>query len=69
MATKNDNNQVLTVSDVSARWKCDRKTVYDAIRAGALGAFQPGNRHYRVTLEEVQRYEREHRATKRTRAA
>jgi excisionase family DNA binding protein len=66
---KNDNaEQVLTVSDIERRWKCNRKTVYDAIKSGALGAFKPGDRVYRVTMDEVQRYEREHR-TKKTKAA
>jgi excisionase family DNA binding protein len=54
----NDNTQVLTVADIEKRWKCNRRTVYDLIKSGKLVAFTPGARTYRVTLEEVQRYER-----------
>jgi excisionase family DNA binding protein len=56
--TTNDNTQVLTVADLERRWKCSRRTVYDLIKSGKLVAFTPGQRTYRVTLEEVQRYER-----------
>jgi excisionase family DNA binding protein len=54
----NDNEPVLTVSDLMRRWKCDRKTILSAITAGKLQAFKPGSRSYRVTLEEVKRYEK-----------
>lgn len=53
----NDNQPVLTVSDLMRRWKCDRKTILSAIGAGRLRAFKPGARSYRVTIEEVKRYE------------
>lgn len=54
----NDNEPVLTVSDLMRRWKCDRKTILAAIATGKLHAFKPGARSYRVTIEEVKRYEK-----------
>lgn len=53
----NDNTSVLTVSELCARWKCTRKTVTDAIHAGRLKAFRLGQRAYRISLAEVERFE------------
>jgi excisionase family DNA binding protein len=54
--TGNDN-QALKVSDVMARWKCSRKSVLDAIKAKRLHAFKVGNSHWRISLDEITRYE------------
>ncbi len=48
---------VLTVNDLMLRWKCTRKAILDAIRERRLAAFRVGKRVFRVTLEEVTRYE------------
>jgi excisionase family DNA binding protein len=50
---------VFTVTELCARWKASRRTVLDAIRDGRLKGFRLGARNYRVTLDEVLRYERE----------
>jgi excisionase family DNA binding protein len=41
------------------RWNCSRKTVLDAIKAKRLHAFKVGNSHWRISLDEVSRYEKE----------
>lgn len=48
---------VFTVSELCARWKCNRKTVLAKIRAGELVAFRVGERAYRVAASEVLRVE------------
>ncbi len=55
--SSNDNDAVLTVTDLMSRWKCTRKSVLDKIHAGQLYAFRIGKRAYRVALVEVKRYE------------
>lgn len=57
--SSNDNEAVFTIAELVARWKTSRRSLYDAIAAGALRPFTIGRRVYRVTLEEVQRFERE----------
>lgn len=57
--TANDNDPVLTVTELCRRWKCDRHGILDAIRDGRLHAFRIGKRAYRVPLPEVLRYELE----------
>jgi len=47
----------MTVRDLMARWKCTRKSVLEAIRGKRLAAFRIGKRAFRVTLDEVKRYE------------
>lgn len=55
----NENNEVvLTVTDVMRRWHCSRQLVLEVIHAGKLAAFRIGTRNYRVRLDEVERYER-----------
>ncbi len=49
---------VLTVDELAARWRCTRRIVLEAVHAGKLRAFKVGKRRYRVTLAEVERYER-----------
>ena len=49
---------VLTVTELCTRWKCTRNTVLDAIKDGRLRAFNLGVRAYRVSLLEVERFER-----------
>lgn len=49
---------VLTVNDLMVRWKCTRKVILAAIREKRLAAFKVGTRVFRVTLDEVARYER-----------
>jgi excisionase family DNA binding protein len=58
----NDNDAVLTVSELCARWKCTRKSVLDLIHEGRLHAFRLGKRSYRVALVEVLRWELERKA-------
>lgn len=58
----NDNAAVYTVSELAAHWKCSRNTVLDAIKTGRLAAFRIGERSYRVTRAEVERYEAATRA-------
>ena len=50
-------DSVFTVSELCARWKCDRKTVLAAIKAKQLAAFRVGERAYRVAAAEVLRWE------------
>ena len=57
-ANENESAPVLTVNDLMARWKCTRKVVLAAIRTKRIHAFRPGGRVFRVTLDEVLRYER-----------
>jgi excisionase family DNA binding protein len=55
----NDNiPAVFTISELCARWKCNRKTVLTKIHAGELAAFRVGERAYRVPATEVLRVER-----------
>ena len=57
----NDNvPAVFTVSELCARWKCNRKTLLAKIKAGELAAFRVGERAYRVAASEVLRVERSH---------
>lgn len=58
MTAANDQQMTFTVSELCERWGCERRTVWDAIHSGRLKAFRPGKRVYRVTLAEVERYER-----------
>ena len=48
---------VLTVAELCARWKVNRKTVLAKIAAGDLRAFRVGERAYRVPMSEVLRIE------------
>lgn len=56
-----DNNPALKVSELMSRWNCARKTVLDAIREGRLSAFKVGRAHWRISLDEVLRYESDQR--------
>lgn len=49
---------VFTVMELVARWRCDRRTVMEAIKADRLRAFRISKREYRIALAEVERYER-----------
>jgi len=53
------SNQALKVSDLMRRWKCSRKSVLDAIKAERLQAFKVAAKHWRISLDEVIRYEKE----------
>lgn len=64
MTSKNENEPVLTITDLMKRWKCARKTILDAVKRRELAVFKVGERVYRVTLEEVLRYERENPKSK-----
>ena len=55
---KNTNTQTFTVDDLAERWRCTRKTVTDAIHEGKLVAFKVGKRAYRISIDEVQRFEK-----------
>ena len=54
----NDNKPVYTVNELCDRWRVARKTLLEAIRSGRLKAFKVGERVYRVSYDEVVRYER-----------
>lgn len=58
----NDNKPVITINELMERWGCARKTVLDAIKRGSLKAFKPGDRVWRITMEEVLRFERSNAA-------
>lgn len=55
---RNDNAETLTVTELTRRWRCDGKRIYEAIHEGRLTAFRVGKRAYRVTIAEVERFER-----------
>lgn len=56
--SQNDNEEaVLTIEQLTERWHTTRKVIYDAIHAGRLKAFKLGKRWYRVSMEEVRRFE------------
>lgn len=57
-AVSYDTPQTLTVNDLITRWGVDRKRILEAIREGRLTAFRVGRRVYRVTLAEVERFEK-----------
>jgi excisionase family DNA binding protein len=50
--------QTLTIKDLMQRWSCSYTEVLTAIHEKRLGAFKVGKRIYRVTLAEVERFER-----------
>jgi excisionase family DNA binding protein len=54
-----NNNPALKISELMSRWQCCRKTVLDAIKDGRLSAFKVGRAHWRISLDEVTRYESE----------
>ena len=58
----NDNEPVLTLAELRARWKCDRSVIVNAVRAGELEAFKLGS-HYRFTMAAVLAYEASKRAS------
>jgi excisionase family DNA binding protein len=53
----NENTPVLTVNELCERWHCARRTIMDAIHDGKLKAFKVGKRWYRISMDEVKRYE------------
>lgn len=57
MKSSNDNEAVLTVTELAARWKCTRKTVLAKIHAHQLHAFRIGERAFRIAMSEVLRHE------------
>ena len=56
MKATNDNDPVLTVAELAARWKCHRQSVMQKIRDEEITAFKIG-RQYRISLREVERFE------------
>ena len=59
MTTANDNTtpDTFTVSTLMQRWSCDRNTILTAIHEKRLKAFKLGKRAYRISRDEVLRYE------------
>ena len=57
MNAENDNEAVLTVSELAVRWRCTRKSVLSKIRMGELHAFRIGARVFRISMAEVKRHE------------
>jgi hypothetical protein len=58
MSSNDNTSPVLTVRDLMARWKCSEKTVLDVIKSKELVAFRIGKRTWRMTIDEVVRYEK-----------
>lgn len=56
--SSNDNQAVLTVSELAERWRCTRKSVLQKIHANQLHAFRIGERAFRIAMSEVLRHER-----------
>lgn len=56
-AVSYDTTQTFTVNDLMIRWRCPRKSILEAIHERRLKAFRVGKRIYRVTLDEVLRFE------------
>lgn len=54
--------EVLTVAQIAERWGCDPKGIRKLITDGKLVGFRIGARKFRVTLDELLRYEREGKA-------
>lgn len=52
------DDKTLTVNDLMSRWKCQRQTILRAISEGRLAAFRVGKRIFRITIEEVRRFEK-----------
>ena len=50
-------DEVFTVAELAARWKCAPLTVYNLIYGGKLKSFKLG-RGVRIPREAVERYER-----------
>lgn len=50
--------EVLTLTELCARWKTSRKSLLAKIHTGELHAFRIGERAYRVSMVEVLRHER-----------
>lgn len=50
------SNDVYTVDELAARWKCSRDALYDMLRQKKIRAFKIGNT-YRVSAAEVARQE------------
>jgi excisionase family DNA binding protein len=47
----------LTVSQLCRRWQLDRKTIYKFIDSKILPAWKIGNHLYRISVEDVLRFE------------
>lgn len=55
------SQKFLSVPEIAGdRWDCDQKTVYTEIQAGRLRAVRIGKKILRVSLEELERYEKEY---------
>ena len=66
----NDNTKAFfTVDELAERWRCQRNTVTAAIKAGRLAAFKVNQRHYRISVAEVERYERANMTSARAQAS
>lgn len=49
--------RVFTIRDLAERWSCSEKQVGLLIKSGELRAFRIGQKLWRVSVEEVERYE------------
>lgn len=52
------DDKTFTVADLASRWRCQRQTIYRAINEKRLNAFCVGSREFRITLDEVRRFEK-----------
>lgn len=48
---------VYTVKELTERWKCSRDVIQDLLADGRLKGFKVG-RNWRISLAEIERYER-----------
>jgi hypothetical protein len=54
----------LSVPKLAERWECDQKLVYQEIAAKRLAGLRIGKKLLRVSLAEIERYEREYQTSK-----
>lgn len=55
--SSNDNQAVMTVTELAARWRCSRRSILQKIHAHDLHAFRIGERSFRIPMTEVLRHE------------
>ena len=51
------SDEVYTVTELTKRWKCSRDIIQDLLADGRLKGFKVG-RNWRISLAEIERYER-----------
>jgi hypothetical protein len=64
IADSTNLTKYLSVPKLAERWECDQKLVYQEIAAKRLAGLRIGKKLLRVSLAEIERYEREHQTSK-----